>query len=86
MKAVPFGRLSVLGLGFHGKMVMGKWLALVPPPPGILVTDISVLNSSVTKATLIKTTLSWDWLTGSEIQSNIIMVGAWQHPGRHGTG
>ena len=32
MKVVPFGRLSVLGLGFHGKMVMGKWLALVPHP------------------------------------------------------
>lgn len=44
MKAVPFGRLSVLGLGFHGKMVMGKWLALVLPgirrhPPGALSQD-----------------------------------------------
>lgn len=39
---------AVLGLGSHGKMVMGKWLALVAPAtPGILVTDTSVLNSSV---------------------------------------
>lgn len=39
---------SILGLGSHGKMVMGKWLALLAPAtPGILVTDTSVLNSSV---------------------------------------
>jgi hypothetical protein len=40
----------------------------------------------MTKATLIKTTFNWGWLTGSKIQSIIIMVGAWQHLGRHGAG
>lgn len=39
---------SISGLGSHGKMVMGKRLALgAPATPGILVTDTSVLNSSV---------------------------------------
>jgi hypothetical protein len=37
----------------------------------------------VTKATLLRTIFDWGWLTGSEIQFNIIKVGAWQHPGRH---
>ena len=39
----------------------------------------------MTKASLIETTFYWDWLTGSEVQSIIIKVGAWQYPGRHGT-
>jgi hypothetical protein len=30
----------------------------------------------MTKATLIRTTFSWGWLTGSEDQSTIIEVGA----------
>jgi hypothetical protein len=33
-----------------------------------------------------KTTFNWGWLTGSEVQSIIITVGAWQYPVRHGTG
>jgi hypothetical protein len=36
------------------------------------------------KATLVRTTFNWGWLTGSEVQSIIIKVGAWQHAGRHG--
>jgi hypothetical protein len=40
----------------------------------------------LTKASLIKTTFNWGWLKGSEVQSIIIKVGAWQHPGRHGAG
>jgi hypothetical protein len=40
----------------------------------------------MTKASLIKTTFNWGWLTGSEVQSIIIKVGACQYPGRHGTG
>jgi hypothetical protein len=40
----------------------------------------------MTKATLIKTTLNWGWLKGSELKSIIIKAGAWQHPGRHGAG
>jgi hypothetical protein len=38
----------------------------------------------MTKATLIRTTFNWDWLTGSEVQSIIIKAGAWQLPGRYG--
>ena len=40
----------------------------------------------MTKATLTRTTFSWGWLTGSEVQSIIIKVGTWQHPGRQGAG
>jgi hypothetical protein len=38
------------------------------------------------KATLKRTTFHWGWLTGSEVQSIIIKAGAWQPPGRHGSG
>jgi len=38
----------------------------------------------MTKASLIRTTLNWGWLTGSEVHSIIIKVEAWQHPGRRG--
>jgi len=40
----------------------------------------------MTKATLLRTTFNWGWLTGSEVQFIIIKAGAWQHPGRHGAG
>jgi hypothetical protein len=40
----------------------------------------------MTKATPIRTTFNWGWLIGSEVQSIIIKVGTWQHPGRHGAG
>ena len=40
----------------------------------------------MTKASLTKTTFNWGWLIGSEVQSIIIKVGAWQYPGMHGTG
>jgi hypothetical protein len=42
----------------------------------------------MTKATLIKKTFHWGWLTVSEVESIILMAGsmAWQHPGRHGPG
>jgi hypothetical protein len=40
----------------------------------------------MTKASLIKTTFIWGWLTGSEVQSIITKVEAWQHPGKHGAG
>jgi hypothetical protein len=38
----------------------------------------------MTKATLIRTTFNWGWLTASDVQSVIIKAGTWQHPGRHG--
>jgi hypothetical protein len=40
----------------------------------------------MTKATLIRTTFNWGWLTGLEVQSIIIKVGVWQHSGRHNIG
>jgi hypothetical protein len=40
----------------------------------------------MTKATPIRTTFNWGWLTGSEVQSIIIKTGTWQHPGKHGIG
>jgi hypothetical protein len=40
----------------------------------------------MTKAILIRTTFNWGWLTGLEVQSIIIKVRAWQHPGRLGVG
>jgi hypothetical protein len=40
----------------------------------------------MTKATLIRTTFNWGWLTSSEVQSIIIKGGAWQHTGRLGAG
>ena len=43
-------------------------------------------TDTMTKATLIRATFNWDWLTGSEIQSIMIKAGAWQHPGRHDAG
>jgi len=48
---------------------------------------VSLLSrDTMTTTTLIRTTLNWSWLTVSEVQSIIIKVGAWQHPGRHGAG
>jgi hypothetical protein len=41
---------------------------------------------TTTKATFKRTTFNWDWFTGSEVQSIIIKVVTWQHPGRHGAG
>jgi hypothetical protein len=40
----------------------------------------------MTKASLLRTTFSWGWLTGSEVQSIIIKAGTGQHPGKHGAG
>jgi hypothetical protein len=41
---------------------------------------------TITNASLIRTTFDWGWFTGSEVQSIIIKVGAWQCPSRHGAG
>jgi hypothetical protein len=38
------------------------------------------------KATLIRTTFNWGWLTSSEVQFIIIKAGTWQHPDMHDTG
>jgi hypothetical protein len=51
------------------------------PNLGVLVRVLLLWTDTLTKATLIRTTFNWDWLTGSEIQSIIIKAGAWQRPG-----
>jgi hypothetical protein len=33
----------------------------------------------MTKATLLRRTFNWGWLTGSEVQSIIIKAGTWRH-------
>jgi hypothetical protein len=38
-------------------------------------------RNSTTKATLIRPTFDWGWLTGTEVQVIIIKAGAWHHPG-----
>ena len=43
-------------------------------------------TDTMTKATLVKTTFNWGWLTGSEVQSIIIKAEAWQPPGRQDEG
>jgi hypothetical protein len=54
-------------------------------PNGIYLNRVLLLwTDTMNKATLIRTTFNWGWLTGSEVQSIIIKVGAWQHPGSHG--
>jgi hypothetical protein len=41
----------------------------------------------MTKATLIKTTFHWGWLTDSEVQSLLSSwQKAWRHANRHGVG
>jgi hypothetical protein len=52
----------------------------------VLVRVLLLWTDTMTKASLIRTTFNWGWLTGSEVQSIIIKAGTWQHPGRHGTG
>jgi hypothetical protein len=37
----------------------------------------------MTKAILIRTEFNWGSLTGSQVQSIIIKVGAWHYEGRH---
>ena len=41
---------------------------------------------TMTKATLVRATFNWGWLTDSEVQSIIIKARGWPRPGRHGAG
>jgi hypothetical protein len=52
----------------------------------VLARVLLLKSDTTTKATLIRTTFSWDWLTDSVVQSNIIKAGAQQHPGRSAAG
>ena len=52
----------------------------------ILVRVLMLCTDTMTKATPIRTTFNWEWLTGSEVLSIIIEAGAWQYRGRHGAG
>jgi hypothetical protein len=47
-----------------------------------LVRGLLMRTDTMTKATLIRTTFNWGWLTDSEVQSIVIKTGAWQHIGR----
>ena len=52
----------------------------------VLVRVLLLGTDIMTKATLIRATFNWGWLTGSEVQSIIIKEGTWQHPGSHDSG
>ena len=52
----------------------------------VLVNVLLLQTDTMTKTPLKGTTLNWGWLTGSEFQSIVIKVGAWQCLGRHGAG
>jgi hypothetical protein len=48
----------------------------------VLVGVLLLWTDTMTKAILIRTTFSWDWLTGSEV----IKVETWQHRDKHRAG
>jgi hypothetical protein len=58
----------------------------LPSKPFVLVRVLLLWTDFTTKASLIRPTFNWGWLTGSEVQSIIIKAGTWEHPGRHGVG
>ena len=74
----------------HYWLVLSLWSISTSHPSlcfkSVLDRVLQLWTDTMTKARLIKTTLNWGWLTGSEVQSIIIKVGTWQHSGRHGTG
>ena len=43
----------------------------------VLVRVLLLWTDTMTRATLIRTTFNWGWLTDSEVQSIIIKAGAW---------
>ena len=57
-----------------------------PHDPCVLVRVLLLRTDTMTKTTLVRTTFNRGWLTDLEVQSIIIKVGTWQHPGRHGVG
>ena len=74
--------MSILNLGRLDVSKLGNKLRAT-----VLVRVLLLCTDTMTKVNLIKkTTFTWGWLTGSEVQSIIIKGGAWQHPGRHGAG
>ena len=53
----------------------------------IFLTRVLLLGKdTMTKTTLMNTTFNWAQLKGSEVQSIIIKMGTWEHPGRNDTG
>ena len=65
-----------------------QWVKVPKPVEGCMLSKFGfqlLWTDTMTKATLIRTS-NWGWLTGSEVQSIITKVRAWQCPGRHGTG
>jgi hypothetical protein len=72
----------------HRKLhaVKGKSTQWVKDLDQLYLRVLLLWTDTKTKATLSRTAFNWGWLTGSEIQSIIIKVGAWQHLHRHGIG
>jgi hypothetical protein len=52
----------------------------------VLVRVLLLWTDTMTKATLIRTTIHWGWLTGSEVQLLSSWGDTWHRPGRHGAG
>jgi hypothetical protein len=52
----------------------------------VLVRVLLLETDTMSKATLLRTSFNWGWLTGSEVQSITIKAGARQHPGREEAG
>jgi hypothetical protein len=67
-------------------MMMTDLLVVREGLASVLVRVLLLWTDTMTKATLIRTTLNWGWLTGPEVQSIIIKARTRHHPGRHGAG
>jgi hypothetical protein len=81
--------LSTMVSGIELRLASGVFFSHSTPycvKQGAFVRISLLWTDTMTKATLIRITFNWGWRTGSEIQSIIIKVGAWQHPGRHSAG
>ena len=50
----------------------------------VLFRVLLMWTENIIKATIIRMTFNWGWLTLSGVQYIIIKAGAGQHPGRHG--
>jgi hypothetical protein len=75
-------RVSLYGPGCPGTHLVDQagFQLRNPPASASRVLGLKRVPPRPAKATLKRTTFNWGWLTGSEIQSSIIKVGAWQRP------
>jgi len=80
-------------LKFHSHLSNGGFLSVFRVPwrqlgrdtlcSGVLVGVLRLWIDTMIKATVTRKTFNWGWLTGSEVQSTIVKVRAWQFPSRH---